>query len=81
LGEALVIRLTRLSEAVTADRVTVEVAGVRHPAQQIFPVSDRTDEYEILFLLGLTVPTGEAVPLVVVVDGRESLPALIPIVP
>lgn len=81
LGEALVIRLTRLSEAVTADRVTVEVAGVRHPAQQIFPVSDRTDEYEILFLLGLTVPTGEALPLVVVVDGRESLPALIPIVP
>ena len=83
LGEALVIRLSRLgevAEAVPVDRVTVEVGGVRHSAQQIVPVSGRTDEYEILFLLGLTVPTGESVPLVVVVDGRESLPAPIPIV-
>ncbi len=82
LGEVLAIQLARLGEpdeAIAADRVSVEVGGVRHPVEQISAVAGRPDLRELLFVLGLTAPTGDAVPLVVVFDGRESPSALIPI--
>lgn len=82
LGEVLAIQLARLGEpdeAVATERVVVEVGGVRHPVEQIGAVAGRTDLRELLFVLGLTAPTGDAIPLVVIFDGRESLPVLIPI--
>lgn len=82
LGEVLAIQLARLGEpgeTIAPDRVTVEVGGARHSVEQITAVAGRSDLREVLFVLGLTAPTGEAVPLTVVFDGRESVPALIPI--
>jgi hypothetical protein len=82
LGEPISLQVARLGEpgeVIAAPRVTIDVGGIRHAAVQVAPVANRPEWHEVSFILGTTVPTGDAVPLTVSIDGRDSLPVSIPI--
>lgn len=74
-----VARLGEPGEAIAPERVTIDVGGARHVPERVVAVSGRPELHEIQFLLGTSAPAGDAVPLIVAIDGRESLPVTLPI--
>lgn len=74
-----VARLGEPGEAIAPERVTIDVGGARHAAERVVAIAGRPEAHEVQFFLGTGAPAGEAVPLVVLIDGRESLPASLPI--
>ncbi len=81
-GKLVQIRVTDLGlpdEEIDAERVTVTVAGIVHNPTRIIRAGGGGNVRIVQFILGTTVPEGEAVPLVVSIDGRPSAPVAIPV--
>jgi len=81
-GDLLRLQVARLGEqgeAIAPERVTINVGGARHVAERVTPITGRPELHEVQFFLGAGAPAGDAVPLVVLIDDRESLPVPIPI--
>jgi uncharacterized protein (TIGR03437 family) len=74
-----VARLGEPGEAIGPERVKIDVGGARHAAERVIAIAGRPELHEVQFFLGTSAPAGDAVPLVVLVDGRESLPVTLPV--
>ncbi len=74
-----VARLGEPGEAIAPERVTIDVGGARHAAERVAPIAGRPELHEVQFFLGIGAPAGDAVPLIVWIDGRDSLPVTLPI--
>ncbi len=81
-GELVQIRVTDLGlpeDAVEPDQVKVFVAGIGHSPTRIVQAGGGGNVRIVQFVLGTTVPAGEAVSLMVQIDGRPSAPVAIPV--
>jgi len=80
-GEALIVLVTGLAEAgatIAPNRIRVTVGGLEHPALAVAPGTLGPTSHQILFILSASMPTGQH-PLTVSVDGKTSLPAVLPV--
>lgn len=81
-GKLVQVRVADLGlpgEEIDVQRVTVTVAGIGHEVTRVVRPGGKGEVHIVQFLLGTTVPAGDAVPLVVRIDGRPSAPVAIPV--
>ena len=83
-GDILRLTIARLADPgadIAPARVRLTVGGLEHQVDRVYTSPEQPNLHQVRFVLAPAVPTGERVPLSVTIDGRTSLPYLLPINP